>query len=244
MDREPRNRTVRRRAVNHIAILVVMVTPVLGCAINNERPRFAGVQFAAVDTRQQPKMPKDRQQPRPKQPPPSNKPEGQREHPRPKGSGDVMPVAQGKSGADSAVAAAIAMRTVRAGDRVDGLAGAIWADANNDGDVDGYMMNDQYYVGAPAGYSGTLQRVETGPLGGATLGTAAGAVIPGVSILQNAIVGAPVRGLAGAIWADRDRDGVVDGYVYNGHYYPGAPPMADPAPKYPAPPHPPPGQRG
>jgi hypothetical protein len=32
-----------------------------------------------------------------------------------------------------------------------------------------------------------------------------------------------VGGLAGAIWADNDRDGRVDGYVQNGQYYPGAP---------------------
>ena len=30
-------------------------------------------------------------------------------------------------------------------------------------------------------------------------------------------------GLAGAVWADNDRDGRVDGYVQNGQYYPGAP---------------------
>ena len=28
--------------------------------------------------------------------------------------------------------------------------------------------------------------------------------------------------LAGAIWADQDRDGRVDGYMYNGQYYQGA----------------------
>ena len=34
------------------------------------------------------------------------------------------------------------------------------------------------------------------------------------------MIGAAVGGLAGAIWADRNNDGVVDGYVYNGQYYP------------------------
>jgi hypothetical protein len=29
--------------------------------------------------------------------------------------------------------------------------------------------------------------------------------------------------LAGAVWADNDRDGRVDGYVYNGTYYQGTP---------------------
>ncbi|HWJ38688.1 MAG TPA: glycine zipper domain-containing protein, partial [Sphingomicrobium sp.] len=55
-------------------------------------------------------------------------------------------------------------------------------------------------------------------------GAAAGAVLPGVSVLQGAVIGAAVGGLAGAVWADRNNDGVVDGYVYNGQYYPGAPP--------------------
>lgn len=37
------------------------------------------------------------------------------------------------------------------GAAVGGLAGAIWADQNNDGRVDGYVYNGQYYQGAPAG---------------------------------------------------------------------------------------------
>ncbi len=57
-------------------------------------------------------------------------------------------------------------------------------------------------------------------------------MIPGVSLLEGAIAGAVVGGLAGAIWADQNRDGRVDGYMYNGRYYQGAPtgqaPMAAP----------------
>ena len=75
-----------------------------------------------------------------------------------------------------------------------------------------------------------LGSAATGALGGAALGAAAGAVIPGVSVLQGAVIGAAVGGLAGAIWADRNNDGRVDGYVYNGQYYPGAPAAAAPAP--------------
>ena len=61
-------------------------------------------------------------------------------------------------------------------------------------------------------------------------------MIPGVSILQGAVIGAAVGGLAGAIWADRNNDGVVDGYVYNGQYYAGPPSSAPaPAPAAPAP---------
>jgi hypothetical protein len=67
----------------------------------------------------------------------------------------------------------------------------------------------------------------------------AGAVIPGVSVLQGAVIGAAVGGLAGAVWADRNNDGAVDGYVYNGQYYQGAPastaPAPAPAPTYSAP---------
>ena len=37
------------------------------------------------------------------------------------------------------------------------------------------------------------------------------------------MIGAAVGGLAGAIWADRNNDGMVDGYVYNGQYYHGWP---------------------
>jgi len=126
------------------------------------------------------------------------------------------------------------------GAAIGGLAGAVWADNNNDGYVDGYVYNGQYYAGPPSGYDpnthSVLAGAATGALGGAALGAAAGAVIPGVSVLQGAVIGAAVGGLAGAVWADRNNDGVVDGYVYNGQYYTGAPastaPMPAPAPTY------------
>jgi hypothetical protein len=127
------------------------------------------------------------------------------------------------------------------GAAIGGLAGAVWSDTNNDGYVDGYQYNGQYYAGTPQGYDPATRSVlgsaATGALGGAALGAAAGAVIPGVSVLQGAVIGAAVGGLAGAIWADRNNDGMVDGYVYNGQYYQGAPsatPVA-PAPTYTAP---------
>jgi hypothetical protein len=129
------------------------------------------------------------------------------------------------------------------GAAIGGLAGAAWADSNNDGYVDGYMYNGQYYPGTPQGYDpnthSVLASAATGALGGAAIGAAAGAVLPGVSILQGAVIGAAVGGLAGAVWADRNNDGVVDGYVYNGQYYQGAPastaPAPAPAPTYSAP---------
>jgi hypothetical protein len=120
------------------------------------------------------------------------------------------------------------------GAAIGGLAGGVWADQNNDGYVDGYVSNGQYYAGTPQGYDPTLRRVATGALGGAALGAVAGAVIPGVSLLEGAVIGAAVGGVAGAIWADRDNDGRVDGYVSNGQYYSGAP-AAAPAPTYTAP---------
>jgi len=121
------------------------------------------------------------------------------------------------------------------GAAIGGLAGAVWADQNNDGYVDGYVSNGQYYTGTPQGYDPTLRRVATGAVGGAVLGGVAGAVIPGLSVLEGAVIGAAVGGVAGAIWADRDNDGRVDGYVQNGQYYAGAPSSTAPAPTYTAP---------
>jgi uncharacterized membrane protein len=124
-----------------------------------------------------------------------------------------------------------AIQGAAVGAAIGGLAGAVWTDRNNDGYVDGYTYNGQYYPGPPQGYDPNLGQVATGAIGGAALGAAAGAVLPGVSVLQGAVVGAAVGGLAGAIWSDRNNDGVVDGYVYNGQYYPGAPTgYAAPAP--------------
>ena len=87
--------------------------------------------------------------------------------------------------------------------------------------------------------------VQGAAIGGAT-GAAVGAVAPGVSVVEGAAVGAAIGGLAGAIWADRNNDGVVDGYVYNGQYYAGAPSTAAPPPPPPmaAPPPTRSGERG
>jgi hypothetical protein len=115
------------------------------------------------------------------------------------------------------------------GAAIGGLAGAVWSDRNNDGYVDGYYQNGQYYAGTPQGYDPTLRRVATGAVGGAALGAVAGAVIPGLSVLEGAVIGAAVGGVAGAIWADSDNDGRVDGYVQNGTYYQGAPSTTAPA---------------
>lgn len=115
------------------------------------------------------------------------------------------------------------------GAAIGGLAGAVWSDANNDGYADGYTQNGTYYQGRPSGYDPTLGRVATGAVAGGAIGAAAGALIPGVSVLEGAIAGAVVGGLAGAIWADNNRDGRVDGYMYNGQYYQGDPTTNPPA---------------
>lgn len=92
------------------------------------------------------------------------------------------------------------------GAAVGGLAGAVWADRNNDGRADGYVYNGQYYEGAPAGYqaAGTTPCPAFGPTG-------------------TAMVGGSVPGLPGAVWADANSDGCVDGYVRDGLYHSGAP---------------------
>jgi hypothetical protein len=59
-------------------------------------------------------------------------------------------------------------------------------------------------------------------IGGAA-GLGVGALSGGVGLLEGALVGAVVGGLAGAIWADSNNDGCVDGYTREGRYYQGAP---------------------
>jgi hypothetical protein len=81
-------------------------------------------------------------------------------------------------------------------------------------------------LGACASNPRVAQDAAIGGIGGA----AVGAVVPGVSVIQGAAVGAAIGGLAGAIWADRNNDGMVDGYVYNGQYYQGAPSTTAPPP--------------
>ena len=131
------------------------------------------------------------------------------------------------------------------GAAVGGLAGAVWADRNNDGYADGYVREGQYYEGQPAGYSqgGYAQNCPStvgGAVGGAAVGAAGGAgvgaVVGGINPLQGAAIGAVVGGLAGAVWADRNNDGCVDGYVREGQYYEGAPTYQQSAPVYRAPP--------
>ena len=122
------------------------------------------------------------------------------------------------------------------GAAVGGIAGAVWADQNNDGYADGYVREGQYYQGAPQGYNSgayaggggrscptTLGGAATGAGIGAVGGAGVGAVVGGINPLEGAAIGAVVGGLAGAIWADRNNDGCVDGYVREGQYYEGQP---------------------
>ena len=71
-------------------------------------------------------------------------------------------------------------------------------------------------------------RVAQGAAIGGIGGAAVGAVVPGVSVIEGAAVGAAIGGLAGAVWADNNNDGYVDGYVQNGQYYAGTPQGYDP----------------
>jgi len=62
-------------------------------------------------------------------------------------------------------------------------------------------------LGACASNPRVAQDAAIGGIGGA----AVGAVVPGVSVIQGAAVGAAIGGLAGAVWADNNNDGYVDG---------------------------------
>lgn len=106
---------------------------------------------------------------------------------------------------------------------------------------------------ATTGYQddATLRGAGTGAGVGGLLGAGVGAVVGGINPLEGALIGAAVGGLAGAVYADRNNDGVTDGYYRNGQYYEGAPSQDAysaplPAPYYP--PAPPPvrrsGERG
>jgi len=129
------------------------------------------------------------------------------------------------------------------GGAVGGLAGAIWADRDGDGRADGYVQNGQYYAGAPSSNNyqsaaatprrcpSTLGSAATGAAIGGAAGAGVGAAASGIGILEGAVVGAAVGGLAGAIWADSNNDGCVDGYYREGQYYSGAP-TAQPAPTH------------
>jgi hypothetical protein len=116
------------------------------------------------------------------------------------------------------------------GAAVGGVAGAVWADRDNDGYADGYTQNGQYYSGRPAYASNeprrcpsTLGSAATGAGVGAVAGAGLGAVVGGINPLEGALIGAAVGGIGGAVWADRNNDGCVDGYVREGQYYEGGP---------------------
>ncbi len=148
------------------------------------------------------------------------------------GAGAAVGAAAG-AGLGAAVGGLSPIEGAAIGAAVGGLAGAVWADRNNDGYADGYVREGQYYEGSPSGYNATAYNNRCGPstlggaAGGAAIGAAGGAgvgaAVGGLSALQGAAIGAVVGGLAGAVWADRNNDGCVDGYVREGQYYEGAP---------------------
>jgi len=121
------------------------------------------------------------------------------------------------------------------GAAIGGVAGAVWADRNGDGRVDGYVRENQYYAGVPDGYDPNYQSASAAPacksvgqtaLTGAGVGGVGGAAVgalTGGSLLAGAVIGAAIGGVAGAVWADHNNDGCVDGYVREGRYYAGEP---------------------
>ena len=65
--------------------------------------------------------------------------------------------------------------------------------------------------------------------------------------VQGPLAGTAIGGMSNAVWADQNNDGVVDGYVQNGQYFPGAPqagPVNAPATTNMPPPPPARGERG
>ena len=146
------------------------------------------------------------------------------------GTGAAIGAAAG-AGAGAVIGGLSPVEGAVAGAAIGGLAGAIWADSDNDGRADGYVREGRYYPGAPAGYdprtgracTSTVAGAATGAAVGGAAGAGAGALIGGISPLEGAIAGAVIGGIAGAVWADQNNDGCVDGYVREGQYYPGAP---------------------
>jgi hypothetical protein len=87
----------------------------------------------------------------------------------------------------------------------------------------------RFRAAASASAMASSRRARFGAMrGGSALGAAAGAVVPGLSRIEGAAVGAAVSGVSGAVWADSNNDGYVDGYVYNGQFYAGTPGTAAP----------------
>ena len=69
-------------------------------------------------------------------------------------AGDVAEGAAYGAGAGVAAGAVLpgvsVIEGAAVGAAIGGLAGAVWADRDNDGRVDGYVANGQYYPGAPS----------------------------------------------------------------------------------------------
>ena len=47
---------------------------------------------------------------------------------------------------------------------------------------------------------------------------------PAAPAIPGAVLGAPAGNMPGAVWADSDGDGLVDGFYYQGRFYAGMPP--------------------
>lgn len=132
-----------------------------------------------------------------------------------------------------------AIRDAAVGAKISGLGGAVWADPDNSGYVTGYTYKGRYHRGLPGGYDPARHAVVTGEVSAPLLRPSSGALPPSAGGPAGAVVGAPVSGLPGAVWADADNDGVVDGYFYEGRYQAGLPAGKDGSKAPPPPPMPP-----
>lgn len=133
----------------------------------------------------------------------------------------------------SSASAADPLASAAIGSPVEGVAGGVWADRDNDGRVDGYVRDGQYHAGMPsasrtAEVARDCRAVGGTALTGAGLGAGAGVdAVAGGGVPGGALVGAAVGGLAGAAWADANNDGCVDGYIRDGQYHEGSPHKGD-----------------
>jgi hypothetical protein len=139
-------------------------------------------------------------------------------------------LASAGTGAAIGAAGGAGVAAVAGGDLLTGA--AIGAAVGGLAGADGYVYNGQYYEGEPGGYQQASATrcgpsvggsAVTGAAVGGAAGAGAGALIGGLGVLEGALIGAAVGGLAGAVWADSNNDGCVDGYVREGQYYSGSP---------------------
>lgn len=78
--------------------------------------------------------------------------------------------------------------------------------------------------GCATGHWSTNATLSDGAVANIVLGPETTAYANEPAVVEGVPVEAPIAGLPGAVWSDANNDGLVDGYVFNGQYYPGVPP--------------------